>query len=172
MQTETPQPQPPLKRPPLIEAQKTRVREIMSHPVVTARPEMSVESVVELMLTEGLSRLPVVDEDGKLVGIISKTDVIAEQFERGDTSDARLPRGWRRGIPLDDGSFHIHPPEALLAEVMKPATVTVNETTTLAQASEVMALHRLHGVPVLSATGEVTGMLSLLDIVGWVAGLA
>jgi len=158
----------------LTAAQQARVRRIMSSPAITARPEMSVETVAELLLSHGLSRLPVVDDQGKLVGMISKTELLAEQIERREDSDwtPEAERAWQQGVPLADQGFHLHQPGATMAEVMKPAQVTVTETTTIAQAAKVMAIHRLHGVPVVSPDGNVTGMLSLLDIVGWVAGLA
>jgi CBS domain-containing protein len=149
------------------------VWEIMTREVVTVSPEMSVESVVELMLQNGLSRVPVVDAKGKLVGIVSKTDLVTEHFQRGDTSESHQPAQ----IPLGPGTYssepgmHIHLPEAVVSELMKPATITVKETDPVSKAAEAMAVHHMHGLPVVSLTGKVTGMLSPLDIVGWVAGL-
>ena len=165
---------PRLARAPLIEAQKAQVGQIMSQPAITVRPDMSVETVAGLMLKNSISRLPVVDDDGKLLGVISKTDLIAVQLARGDTSELQPDEGrWREGVPLAQQGFHLHQPEAILSEVMHPSavSVTVTETTSIAQAAELMALQRLHGVPVLASSGKVTGMLSLLDIAGWVAGL-
>ena len=144
----------------------------MTRQVVTVSPEMSVESVVELMLQNGLSRTPVVDAKGRLVGIVSKTDLFTEHFERGDTSESQQAR-----IRLAPGTYypelgmHIHEPGAVVSELMKPATVTIDEMDPVSKAAEVMAVHQLHGLPVVSSTGEMTGMLSPLDIAGWVAGL-
>jgi len=164
---------PPSKRPPLAEAEKTRVREIMSRKVVTVSPDMSIESVVELMLQTGLSRTPVVDANGKLAGIVSKTDLVTEHFERGDTSESQQPAQIQLepGTYYPEGGMHIHQPEALVSELMKPATATVNEMDPVSKAAEMMAVHQLHGLPVVTATGKLTGMLSPLDLAAWVAGL-
>ncbi len=54
----------------------TRVSEVMSRSPVTARPEWPVEKVAELMWRHRIKRLPVVDEEGKLVGIVSRGDLV------------------------------------------------------------------------------------------------
>lgn len=53
----------------------TRAWEIMSHPVKTVSPEATVEEASLLLMRFGFSGLPVVDEDGKLVGLIARRDV-------------------------------------------------------------------------------------------------
>jgi CBS-domain-containing membrane protein len=57
--------------------------DLMTHPAVTVAPGDSVEQAARLMYTLQVKRLPVVDSDGKLVGIISRTDVLAV-FDRPD----------------------------------------------------------------------------------------
>ena len=144
----------------------------MTREVVTVAPDTSTEVVIELMLQRDLSRLPVVNSEGQLVGIISKTDLVTEQFNRGDTTQVestehiRLPRE----ISYSEG-IHVHGPETLVSELMKPAAVTVHEMSWVADAAKLLASHHLHGAPVVSHTGRVAGMLSSMDIVAWVAGL-
>ncbi|MGQ9622629.1 MAG: CBS domain-containing protein [Candidatus Caldatribacteriaceae bacterium] len=53
----------------------TRAWEIMSHPVKTVSPEATVEEAFLLLMRFGFSGLPVVDRDGKLVGLIARRDV-------------------------------------------------------------------------------------------------
>jgi CBS domain-containing protein len=62
-------------------------RELMTHPAVTVRPEDSVEQAARLMYTLQVKRLPVIDRSGCLVGIITRSDVLAV-FDRSD-SDIR-----------------------------------------------------------------------------------
>jgi CBS-domain-containing membrane protein len=57
--------------------------DLMTHPAVTVTPEDSVELAARLMYTLQIKRLPVIDRDGRLVGIISRTDVLAV-FDRPD----------------------------------------------------------------------------------------
>lgn len=57
--------------------------ELMSHPAVTITPDESVEGAARLMYNFRVKRLPVVDDNGHLVGIISRADVLAV-FDRSD----------------------------------------------------------------------------------------
>ena len=58
-------------------------RDLMTHPAVTVAPEDSVEQAARLMYTLQVKRLPVIDRSGALVGIISRTDVLAV-YDRPD----------------------------------------------------------------------------------------
>jgi CBS domain-containing protein len=58
-------------------------RDLMTHPAVTVTPDDSVEQAARLMYTLRLKRLPVIDHRGGLVGIISRTDVLAV-YDRPD----------------------------------------------------------------------------------------
>jgi len=55
---------------------------VMSEDLVVAHPEMKVNDAARVILRSGIQKLPVVDDAGKLVGIISNTDVIRSQIER------------------------------------------------------------------------------------------
>lgn len=57
--------------------------ELMTTPAVTIRPDAPVASAARLMQTSRVKRLPVVDTDGKLAGIVSRADVLSV-FERND----------------------------------------------------------------------------------------
>ena len=57
-----------------VNPQKTRVEEIMSHPLIVVEPDMDLEDAVKLMFEMKIKKLPVV-EKGKLVGLISITDI-------------------------------------------------------------------------------------------------
>ena len=59
-----------------------RVGDIMATELVVAEPDMRVNDAARVILRSGIQKLPVVDEDGMLVGIISNSDVIRSQIER------------------------------------------------------------------------------------------
>ncbi len=82
--------------------------DLMTHPAMTVRPEDPVEHAARLMYTLQVKRLPVVDAGGRLVGIISRADVLAV-FDRPDaeilaeiTDDIIL-----REFLLDPGRFMV-----------------------------------------------------------------
>ncbi|WP_338738749.1 CBS pair associated ParBc domain-containing protein [Haloplanus salilacus] len=55
---------------------------VMSEDIVVAHPDMKINDAARVILRSGIQKLPVVDDTGKLVGIISNTDVIRSQIER------------------------------------------------------------------------------------------
>lgn len=60
----------------------TKVGEVMSEDTIVAAPEMQITDAARVMVRSDIQKLPVVDSDGALVGIISNTDVIRSQIER------------------------------------------------------------------------------------------
>lgn len=55
---------------------KVRVRDIMTEHLVTVPPDTNTEEAVSLMLRHGISGMPVVDEEGVLVGVVSEYDLL------------------------------------------------------------------------------------------------
>ncbi len=64
----------------------TKISDIMSRELYVAREFMSLRDAARIMFRTGHSKLPVVDEENRLVGIISNADVIRSQIERADPS--------------------------------------------------------------------------------------
>lgn len=61
---------------------QTPISAVMSTDILVADPEMSVTDAARVILRSGIQKLPVVDEAGRLVGILSNTDVVRSQIER------------------------------------------------------------------------------------------
>ena len=61
-----------------LEAKKLTVREVMTAPVVTAGPDESMVVALARMREFGIRRLPIVDDEGKLVGVISNSNLVEE----------------------------------------------------------------------------------------------
>jgi CBS domain-containing protein len=61
-----------------------QVNNVMSKNIIVAHPNMEITEVARVIFRLGVSKLPVVDDDGRLVGIITNSDVIRSQIERAD----------------------------------------------------------------------------------------
>ena len=160
-----------------VEATRVTVFQIMSRDVICLQPETTVESLRATLVENGISGAPVVDGSGKIVGIVSITDVVRDQHERGETETAESEEAVRfpakGGVTYSPGpGYRVMDPGATVAEVMSPKVITIKENTTIAQASELMAKNHVHRLPVVSEAGKVVGLVSSLDILGWVAGLS
>jgi CBS domain-containing protein len=68
----------------------TRVRELMTEAPITSAPEDEVEIVREVMVAQQVRRVPVVDDDGAVVGIVSQADIALEQGAASDQEVGRV----------------------------------------------------------------------------------
>jgi CBS domain-containing protein len=149
--------------PQALAAERTRIYEVMTREPIAVREDQSVEQLVELFRERGLSRAPVVSGDGRVVGIVSKTDLIDDLHLRGDTEEVDQ-RGAGHGQ-------HVHAMGALVRDVMRPVVLSLPATTSLLEAARTMLAGNVHAVPVTSeADGRVIGILSTTDVTAWVAG--
>ena len=73
----------------LLEDEAARVFTVMSEDIVVAHPDMAVTEAARVILRSGIQKLPVVDDAGNLVGIISNADVVRSQIERATPEKAR-----------------------------------------------------------------------------------
>ena len=156
-----------------VSAGSTPVSKIMSRDVITVHSGTTLDSVIELMLQRGLSRLPVVDERYRPVGIISKTDVVEDVHDRGDDQEFVRSRPLfaekGQGDPLR--GFQIAKEGALVDEAMSRAVLSVREDASVSRVAELMVTRHVHGLPVVAKDGDLVGFVSTMDVLAWLAGL-
>jgi CBS domain-containing protein len=137
-----------------------RVEEIMTRDVITVRPETTVQEAAALMVTHGVSGLPVVDDATRVIGIVSEGDLIARQ-------KGRRAHPWWRSF-LDDG-------ETLAREYQKRAGITVGDVMTrsvlcvsprlpVESVAIVLDERRIRRVPVVDL-GRLVGIVSRGDLI-------
>jgi len=150
-------------------AAATPVSAIMSDPF-SIRPELSMQEIASLFVDRKISGVPVVDEAGKAIGVVSKTDLIEAQASglATDQGPSRLPLVTRDHEKLGKG-FHAQNVSALTAkELMTPVVHSLPESASVAEAVALMAKQRVHRLPIVTGSGRVVGMVTTLDITRWV----
>jgi CBS domain-containing protein len=149
------------------------VREIMDTRIPTVRPEDRVETVVHLMADQELPAVPVVNEGGRCVGIVTESDLVIGDDER----DLRLPHM----ISLFGGVVFLEPlkrfeerlRKAAAAEVddmMTPDPVTVEADADVRDAARIMAERKHNRLPVVEH-GRYVGLVSRAEVLETLAGL-
>jgi CBS domain-containing protein len=127
-----------------------RVADVMSTDVVTARPAMPVKEVVRAMQRHSVSALPVLDEDDRLIGVVSEADLIrGRAYPTGD-------HWWR---PTGSQRHRRH-----VGDIMTADVVTVGPTATLAEAARLMTERMVKRLPVVDSVGALVGVISRLDV--------
>ncbi|MFF0775225.1 HPP family protein [Nonomuraea wenchangensis] len=129
------------------------VREVMSTPAITVRRTDPVRHAVRVLHRNDITAAPVVDEGGRLVGVVSEMDLLRGEFGPD-------PRATARRLPLPE-----MPPPRQVHDVMTGAgeVVTVTETTDVTTAIELMVGRRIKSLPVLRGE-EIVGMVSRRDL--------
>jgi CBS domain-containing protein len=150
--------------PQLLAADQTPIATIMTRSPIVVHAELGLEELVETFLDQNISRAPVVDQQGKLIGIVSKSDLIVDQYARGDTQVDQ------RGA--DEPGSHVHELGGIVGDVMTRIAFALPESTSIGAAARRMLADNVHAMPVTSSDGRVVGILSATDVVAWVAGAA
>jgi acetoin utilization protein AcuB len=125
------------------------VKDRMSHPVITVNPQASLDDAAGLMATEKISRLPVVDKRGKLVGIISEKQILSYSPSKATLLDAYEIQGAMKRITVE--------------KVMTRDVITITADTPIEEAARIMVDHEISGIPVLS-DGALVGMIAETDL--------
>lgn len=128
-----------------------RVGDLMTIDPIAVSVDASIEDAEELLRVHHISGLPVVDADGRLVGVISLTDLLYLAVP----SVRALIRHRERGIRV--------------GEVMSTPPVTIESTATLREAARLMHEDRLHRLVAVNADGRPIGVISAMDFVALAA---
>jgi len=150
---------------------KLTARDVMNRQVLTVRVDLTVRELAAFLIENQISGAPVIDGQGRLVGVASLTDVAQNDAERPDlvddhSSPARAVRGWEdRMNPEDIRPLHIESDDLLVRDIMTPTVYTVPEETPVARIAQTMVAGRIHRVFV-TRRGRVVGIVTSLDLVG------
>ena len=136
-------------------------RQVMTSPILTISPGASVRQAIEMMLERRVSGLPVVDEIGQLVGIISEGDLL----HRSELGTEKHRSKWLDFLlgPSRSASDYVHSHSRRVADVMTTDIVTVKETTPLEEVVKLMEKRRIKRVPVVR-DGGVSGIVTRSDL--------
>jgi len=142
-----------------------KASEVMTTGVVSVGPDASTRDVARLLVTRGISAVPVVDAAGAAIGMISEGDLIA----RNET-DRRARRDWWLTLLADGEALHpdflasLREPSLTARDVMSSPVVTIGEDTDPAEIARLLLAHQIKRVPVVR-DGRVVGIVSRADIV-------
>lgn len=139
-----------------------KAADVMTRHVVVIKPDNTVSELVDILLTHGISAVPVV-ENGKLVGIVGEGDLI----RRAEIGTAERPRPWWLRLFADDATLaseYVKSHAKRVRDVMTRTVVTVTEETPLGEIATLLEKNRIKRVPVLR-DGRPVGIVSRADLI-------
>jgi CBS domain-containing protein len=111
---------------------------IMTSGLVTVRPDASIEEAIELVLREQVSGLPVLDEDGRLVGVITEFALLAIAYDRRVKNHT-------------------------VSQHMTRDLITVDVDDPVSRVADLCIVHRVRRVPVIK-DGRMVGIIARRDV--------
>ncbi|MFE3181748.1 CBS domain-containing protein [Streptomyces violascens] len=128
----------------------------MTHTVVSVGRTAHFKAIVELMRQWRVSALPVVEGEGRVVGVVSEADLLPKEEFRDGNPDI---------VPLLRRLPDLAKASAVTAdELMSAPAVTVHADATLPQAARIMALRKVKRLPVIDRIGILQGVISRSDL--------
>jgi hemerythrin-like metal-binding protein len=142
-------------------------KDIMTTAVVTVSPETNVIEIAKLLLERDISAVPVIDDSGQIVGIVSEGDLI----HREEIGTAGKKRSWwlrmfTGGPELAEDYIRSHGHDA--RDVMTRDVVSVGEDAELTEIAELLEMHRIKRVPVVRK-GKLVGIVSRANFIQAIA---
>lgn len=145
-----------------------KARDVMVSPVVTVKPDASVKEVAKTLVDRRISAVPVVDDAGKLIGIVSEGDLM----HRSETGTERRYRWWIRlmggdaSLPAD--YIKVHGCKA--ADIMTKNVVTASPETPLDEIAILLERNSIKRVPIVK-DGQLVGIVSRANLVQALAAM-
>lgn len=131
--------------------------DVMTLEVATVSPGTSLRDIAQLIRTRRISGVPVVESNGRVVGIVSEGDLIGHSSIVGERR-----RSWWLSLFDDEAASardYIKTHGRSARDAMSPNVVSVEQTATLADIAEILHRHRIKRVPVLR-NGRLAGIVT------------
>ena len=122
---------------------------IMSREVICAREDLEVAALMDLFVRHHIGCVPIVDDRGHPIGMVTKLDLVEQLICARDPEPAA--------------------PALVASQVMMPLALTLDERATVAHAAALMSIEAIHHVPIVAGSGCLIGVISSMDVVRWLA---
>ena len=138
--------------------------DVMTADVVSVRPDVSIKDVAKILLKSGISAVPVVDENGSPIGMVSEGDLIPRPEPEGEAR-----RDWwlallAEGEALNpDFLANLKTSNRMASDIMSSPVVSVAPDADIGEIARLLANYRIKRVPVVH-DGHVVGIVSRADL--------
>lgn len=143
--------------------------EVMCDEVIKVDPEMTLPELAQLFTDRKISGAPVVDAGGRLLGVVSQTDLVRSRRELDYSGEPPSFYGEAGMIP---SGFHVESIETTRArDVMTPVVHSADESTPVERLAALMLEKKVHRL-ILTRRGRLSGIVSSMDLLKALAARA
>jgi CBS domain-containing protein len=143
--------------------------DIMTRNVICAGLEDTVNDLINTFIDNRISSAPVVDEQGNLAGVVTKTDILAHIVHLDLDLTLKVALKDVLGAHADGAEISVSSVSDLkVSDIMTRKPITAEESTPVKKLAEMMIEHAIHRI-VITNEGRITGILSTLDLLYFIA---
>lgn len=143
-----------------------KVKELMTKDVVGIKPDDNAQDALALLSKMQISGLPVIDAQGKLVGMFTEKDVLSYILP---SYIEKVGRFIYEENPKSTRKKFAELNKIKVSQLMRKLVVTTTEDTTLCEVARVMLIQKARRIPVLDKSGKVVGIVARCDILSALA---
>jgi CBS domain-containing protein len=147
-------------------------RDLMSPNILTVSDDVTTDELARYLIEHEISGAPVVDGQGRLVGVVSMTDISRNLSDPDDFASARwagVARDESSDVTLEDlGQRYVEERAATVRDVMTPAIHQVPVTASIADVARLMVDQHIHRV-VVTEKNEPVGIITSMDLLRMLA---
>ena len=138
-----------------------KARDVMVSPVISVKPSCTVKEVAQTLLERRISAVPVLDDKGKLMGIVSEGDLM----HRAEIGTQRRHSWWLRVLTGDDAlaAEYTKAHARTVADVMTRDVITASPDTPLHEIAALLERHSIKRVPIVT-DGALLGIVSRANL--------
>lgn len=139
----------------------TQAKDVMTTNVVTVHPETPVMEIAKTLLARRISAVPVLDDQGQIIGIVSEGDLM----RRPETGTEGRSSWWLAFLTLgdDDARRFVRTHGRYARDVMTQDVVTIDEESTLEKVADLLESRHIKRLPVMR-NGRLVGIISRADL--------
>jgi len=138
-----------------------KVKEIMVKDVASISPETGADEALDLLQKMQISGLPVIDENGKLVGMFTEKDILSYILP---SYIEKVGRFTYEENPKSTKKKFTELNKIKVRQLMRKDVVTTTEETTLCEVTRIMLTQKARRIPVVDKSGKVVGIVARCDI--------
>ena len=143
--------------------------DLMNPEVLTVRDDLTVRDLANFLVENEISGAPVEDGSGKLVGVVSVTDIVTalvkEDGGDGDRASYFVAE-WEEAVSREDlAELRLDEAQLTVGDIMTPSVFTVREETPVSEIAEAMVENHVHRL-LVTREDRVVGIISASDLLG------
>ena len=149
-----------------------KVEQVMTKDVITLRPFMSLRDAAEIFATNDISGAPVIDNEGRLVGILTENDILTAVGEASDRIKMVYPSLHTMGVFFEMSRGEVEIVKAfeerantVVSDVMTQQVITCSPKDKVRDVARVLVENGINRIPVVDDEERVVGILTRGDII-------